>query len=353
MYPALAVAGALEKKAEVLWVGGEGGMEVSLVRRAGIPFAAVPAAGLHGVGWRALPGNSLRLLRGFFAARREISRFRPDAMFFTGGYVAVPVALAGIGVPKAIFVPDIEPGLAARIISRLASLVMVTSDRSRAFYPKGKRIVMTGYPVRSELRKHSRERGREALGLDLDGTVVLVFGGSRGARSINQALWKNLPALLERCQVVHVTGELDWPVVDEVRSKLSAELAPAYRAFAYLHEEMGAALAAADLVVSRAGASTMGEFPLFGLPAILVPYPYAWRYQKVNAEYLVSQGAAIDLVDETLDQTLLPTVLSLLEDRKRLQAMATAARRLAVPDAAASIAGELLALAQEKDGLHG
>ena len=353
MYPALAVAGALEEKAEVLWVGGEGGMEVSLVSRAGLPFAAVPAAGLHGVGWRALPGNALRLLRGFFAARREIKRFRPDAMFFTGGYVAVPVALAGVGIPKAIFVPDIEPGLALRLVSWLSSLIMVTSDRSQAFYPKSKDIVVTGYPVRSELSKHSRESGRAVLGLEPDRTVVLVFGGSRGARSINQALWRCLPDLLLKCQVVHITGELDWPAVDRVRRELPAELAPAYRAFAYLHDEMGAALAAADLVISRAGASTMGEFPLFGLPAILVPYPHAWRYQKVNAEYLVSQGAAIDLEDETLDQTLLPTVLSLLEDRKRLKAMASAACSLAAPEAAASIAAELLALAQERDDRHG
>ena len=97
----------------------------------------------------------------------------------------------------------------------------------------------------------------------------------------------------------------------------------------------------------------MGEFPLFGLPAILVPYPHAWRYQKVNAEYLVSQGAAIELADETLDQTLLPTVLSMLEDRERLQEMAAAARRMAIPDAANTIASELLTLGQGKDGRHG
>jgi len=353
VYPALAVAGALGKKAELLWVGGEGGMEVSLVGRAGVPFASVPAAGVHGVGLRALPGNLWRLLRGFFAARREIKRFRPHAMFFTGGYVAVPVALAGFGVPKAVFVPDIEPGLALRLVSRLSKLVMVTSEESRAYYPKGREIVVTGYPVRSELRQHSCESGRAVLGLAADRPVVLVFGGSRGARSINQALWRNLPALLERSQIVHITGELDWPAVDKVRNELAAELAPAYRAFEYLHEEMGAALAAADLVISRAGASTMGEFPLFGLPAILVPYPHAWRYQKVNAAFLVSQGAAIELADDALDQRLLPEVLSLLEDRQRLQAMAAAARRLAIPDAAAAIGAELLALAQDKDGRHG
>lgn len=337
----------------MLWIGGEGGMEVSLVRRAGLPFAAIPAAGLHGVGLRAFPGNMWSLMRGYFAARREIKRFQPDAMFFTGGYVAVPVALAGWGIPQAIFVPDIEPGLALRVVSRLAKLVMVTSDRSRTFYPESKEVVVTGYPVRSELKQHSRERGRAILGLDPDLVTVLVFGGSRGARSINHALWGILPGLLERCQVVHITGELDWPDVAKARQDLSEGLAPRYRAFAYLHEEMGAALAAADLVISRAGASTMGEFPLFGLPAILVPYPHAWRYQKVNAEYLVSQGAAIDLADETLGQTLLPAILALLEDRKRLQAMAAAARRLAIPDAANLIAAELLALGQGKDGRHG
>jgi undecaprenyldiphospho-muramoylpentapeptide beta-N-acetylglucosaminyltransferase len=353
VYPALAVAGALGKRADVLWIGGEGGMEVSLVRRAGVRFAAVPAAGLHGVGLRALPGNLLSLLRGYFAARHEIKRFRPDAMFFTGGYVAVPVAMAGRGIPKAIFVPDIEPGLALRLVSRMAKLVMVTSDRSRDFYPESKEITVTGYPVRSELTQHSRESGRAALELDPDRATLLVFGGSRGARSINHALWRILPSLLEQCQVVHITGELDWPDVDKVRDQLAEDVASRYQAYAYLHEQMGAALAAADLVVSRAGASTMGEFPLFDLPAILVPYPHAWRYQKVNAEYLVSQGAAIELEDESLDKTLLPTVLSLLEDRKRLKAMAAAAHRLAIPDAAEMIAAELLTLGQGKDGRHG
>jgi UDP-N-acetylglucosamine--N-acetylmuramyl-(pentapeptide) pyrophosphoryl-undecaprenol N-acetylglucosamine transferase len=353
VYPALAVAGALGKKVEVLWVGGEGGMETSLVRRAGLPFAAIPAAGLHGVGLRAFPGNMWRLMRGYFAARREIDRFRPDAMFFTGGYVAVPVAMAGRGIPQAIFVPDIEPGLALRVVSRMARLVMVTSDRSRAFYPERKEVVVTGYPVRAELTQISRERGRAALDLDPDQATLLVFGGSRGARSINQALWRILPVILERCQIVHITGELDWPAVDKVEQGLPEDLASKYRAFSYLHERMGAALAAVDLVISRAGASTMGEFPLFGLPAILVPYPHAWRYQKVNAEHLVSQGAAISLADETLEDALLPTILSLLEDRKRLQAMAAAARRLAIPDAAKKIAAELLALGQGKDGRHG
>jgi UDP-N-acetylglucosamine--N-acetylmuramyl-(pentapeptide) pyrophosphoryl-undecaprenol N-acetylglucosamine transferase len=118
--------------------------------------------------------------------------------------------------------------------------------------------------------------------LDEGARTVLVFGGSRGARSINEAVWDILPNLLEIAQVVHITGELDWPRVPAVIEKLDATYANRYHPHAYLHEGMGQALGAADLVVSRAGAATIGEYPLFGLPAVLVPYPHAWRYQEVK-----------------------------------------------------------------------
>lgn len=353
MYPALAVLAALGEKADVLWVGGEGGMEASLVRRSGVRLTTVPAAGVHGVGWGALPGNAWRLMRGTFAARNVIKAFRPDVLFFTGGYVAIPVAFAGRGVPKAVYVPDIEPGLALRIVSRMAELVMVTSDQSREFYSEHKDVVVTGYPTRPELREHVSKKDHASLDLDPEQPVLLVFGGSRGARSINQALWQVLPDLLQTTQVVHITGSLDWPNVERVHGELPPHLASSYHPYAYLHEEMGVALGVADLVVSRAGAATMGEFPLFSLPSILVPYPHAWRYQKVNAEYLVAQGAAVRVMDETIEERLLPTILDLLRDRNRLQAMGTAAQRLANPHAADSIAGELLTLAQEKGGRHG
>ena len=352
MYPALAVLAALDEKADVLWVGGEGGMEASLVRRSDVRFTTVPAAGVHGVGLRALPGNVWRLLRGVFAARNVIADFQPDVIFFTGGYVAIPVALAGSGIPKVVYVPDIEPGLALRVVSRMAAKVLVTSDRARDFYPRRKDVVVTGYPTRPELMEHVSKKA-PGLGLHPGRPVLLVFGGSRGARSINHALWRILPELLEATQIVHITGELDWPDVERIRTELPSHLAPNYHPYAYLHEEMGAALGAADLVVSRAGAATMGEFPLFGLPSILVPYPHAWRYQKVNAEHLVAQGAAVSLMDENLEDQLLPTILDLIKDRNQLQAMSAAAQRLAKPDAAASIAAELLSLAQEKGGRHG
>ncbi len=353
MYPALAVAAALGERAEVLWVGAESGMEESLVRQAGLAFEAIPAAGVHGVGARALPGNLLRVLRGVIAARRVLRRFQPQALFFTGGYVGVPVALAGWRLPKAVFVPDVEPGLALRMMIRLADTITVSSEAGRGFLPSGRRVVVTGYPTRPELQPMPRARARARLGIDAAGSVLLVFGGSRGARSINQALWAALGDLLPHAQVLHITGELDWPRVEAVRAALPEALAGRYHPYRYLHgEEMAAALSAADLALSRAGASTLGEFPLFGLPAVLVPYPYAWRYQKVNAEYLVGRGAAQMLEDGHLQAELLPTVLALLQDPQRLERMADAARSLACPGAAAAIAAEIVRLVQGKGGAH-
>lgn len=348
MYPALAVIDALSKRVEVLWVGSEGGMEASLVRRAGYTFESVPAAGVHGVGLLSLPGNLTRLARGIAAARKVIRRFQPDALFFTGGFVGIPVALAARGLPKAVYVPDIEPALALRLLGRMADVITVTTEASRSHYASDRRVVVTGYPTRPELKTAEKEKSRKYLNLSLDRPVVLVFGGSLGARSINQALWGCLANLLEKAQVVHITGELDWPQVRDVESGLAQNLAGNYHPYPYLHEEMALALAAADLVVSRAGAATLGEYPLLGLPAVLVPYPHAWRYQKVNAQHLVSHGAAVQLADEDLASKLLLTVLELLRDPDRLSEMATAAKEMATPDAAQTIAAEIESLTRLK-----
>lgn len=352
MYPALAVLEALQEKLspadlQVLWVGGRGGMEEELVLRTGIPYRSIPAAGVHGVGLARLPGNTVQLVRGYFAARRIVREFRPQVLFFTGGYVAVPVALAAAGLPMLLTVPDIEPGLALKVLARLATQITVPVEASRRYFPKNASVAVTGYPVRRTLRRWDREQARKVLNLDDALPVLLVFGGSKGARSINLALLANLEALLQEAQVVHISGMLDWPKVEERWKMLPENLRSRYHPYPYLHEEMGAALAAADLVVSRAGASILGELPLFGVPAILVPYPYAWRYQKVNADYLAQNGAAILIEDAKLSGELLPQLRALLRDSRRRDEMAANMRALARPQAAESIAHLLLSL-QEK-----
>jgi UDP-N-acetylglucosamine:LPS N-acetylglucosamine transferase len=183
VYPALAVLQTMQNKAEVLWVGGEGGIEAQLVARANVPFKTIPAAGLHGVSLKSLPGNIFRLVRGFFASRRILQEFNPDVMFFTGGYVAVPMALAGRRIPMALYVPDIEPALALKTLARFADKIAVTAPESFRYFKDPDRLILTGYPIRHDLIKWTRSSGRRALGLSDDTPVILVFGGSRGARS--------------------------------------------------------------------------------------------------------------------------------------------------------------------------
>ncbi len=317
------------------------------MKRADISFAAIPAAGVHGVGLRALPNNLLKLARGVVASRRILNAFRPNVLFFTGGYVAAPMALAGWRVPSVLYVPDIEPALALKVLSFFADSIAVTAEASKKFFSRPKRIHVTGYPLRTDLSTWSREKATQHFGLSSELPTLLIFGGSKGARSINMAALKFINDLLEIAQVIHVSGALDWPVVEKTMNELPAHLKSRYHAMPYLHE-MGAAYSVADLVLSRAGASTLGEFPLFGLPAILVPYPYAWRYQKVNADYLIEHGAATLLQDHLLENELFSTVKALLNDTNKRASMRRAMQTLNNSNAAQNIADQLLELAGEK-----
>ena len=333
---------------DLLWIGGEGGMEEDLVKRQGIPFQSIPAAGLHGVSLRVLPRNLITLARGYFASLSILRNFKPDVLFFTGGFVTVPMAFAAErSIPSLMYVPDIEPGMALKSSARFADQITLTTEESRKFFDKKSNITVTGYPLRSDLWVWDRQTAHTHFGISGKLPVLLVFGGSKGARSINMAVLKRLHILLERFEVIHLTGDLDWPVTQATITELPPKLTKNYHAMPYLHE-MGAALAAADIVVSRAGASTLGEFPLFGLPAVLIPYPYAWRYQKTNADYLTRRGAAIILDDQFLMDELATTLNVLIDNPTKLKAMRAAMFQLSHPRAAEKIASQLIELAGEK-----
>ena len=345
MYPALAVHSALAAKVrnlDTLWVGGQGGMEESLVKRQGITYQSIPTAGVHGIGLVKLPRNLAMVGRGVLAARRLLNEFKPDVLFFTGGYVAVPMALAGVSIPSLLYVPDIEPGMALKSLGGFADVITVTTSQSQKFFKK--KVYEVGYPLRADLVLWNRSTAHQHLGISSGLPILLVFGGSKGARSINKTILDNLRELLERFEVIHISGELDWTLVKHNREQLPMELAARYHALPYLHE-MGAALAAADLVVARAGASALGEFPVFGLPAVLVPYPHAWHYQKVNADYLTQRGAAVVLEDQRLKDQLMETLKVLLENPNKLKAMRASMFELSRPRAAEKIASQLIELA--------
>lgn len=303
---------------------------------------------LHGVsplkGFISLVQMFIGILQSFALLLRR----RPDALLLTGGWVGLPVALAAwvLRIPSLIFVPDIEPGLTIRALRPFATRVAISVAESARYFRPGHTIV-TGYPLRGDVLSATREAGQAHFRLDPARRTLLVFGGSRGARSINQALLAVLPALSTRddLQIIHVTGTLDW---DELQAHIQTlGRLPHYHSYPYLHRDMGLAFAAADLVVSRAGASILGEFPHFGLPSILVPYPYAWRYQKVNADYLASHGAGIVLKDDDMARDLLGTIGTLLDEPARLTEMRAAALALAQPEGARKAAEALLGLAHE------
>ena len=337
MYPALTVTEKLDKNQhQVLWVGSESGMEADLVARTGLQFKAIQAAGVHGVSLSKLPGNLAKLIRGYQQSRKILEEFQPDVLLFTGGYVAIPMALAGSKFKSLLYVPDIEPGLALKTLARFSDHIALTTPESKKWFSEKKNMTITGYPLRDDIKKWAKSEAQTYFKLEPNLPTILFVGGSSGARSINQAVLSILDQLLEKYQVIHLTGHLDWETIQAA----TVNAGDRYHPFPYLHE-IGAAMAAADLAVSRAGASTLGEYPYFGLPAILVPYPYAWRYQKVNADYLVDRGAAVLLRDEELKSDLLTMINDLMANPAYLAHMSRAMSALSQPMAAERIS-ELL-----------
>ena len=329
-------------KHELLYLGSENGLERALVQRSGLDFSGLSVSGgVRGMGLAAI-GNVASLVQGFLQSLGVIRRFRPGAILATGGYVCAPVVLAGwfLRVPALVYLPDVEPGWAVRFLAPFARRVAVTVPEATRFF-NSKKTVVTGYPVRAELVSADRQAGREFFGVGSDEKVILVAGGSRGAQHINQLIAEALPELLQDASIIHVCGQSHLADAGARFAVLPPDLKARYKLYSYLHE-MPLALVAADLAISRAGASVLGEYPVAGLPSILIPYAGGHRDQVRNAAYLAQNGAAVVLQDQEISTEMLAsTVKTLLRDPARLPAMAQAARALARPDAAGDLAREL------------
>ncbi|MEE8384669.1 MAG: UDP-N-acetylglucosamine--N-acetylmuramyl-(pentapeptide) pyrophosphoryl-undecaprenol N-acetylglucosamine transferase [Dehalococcoidia bacterium] len=355
VYPALVITDALQRelpagaKLEPIYLGAQEGVEVELMQRADIPSHLVSSGPIRGRNPLELTRNAARMTRGVRQARRVLSESGVHAVLSTGGYASFPVAMAARSrrIPIVLYLPDVYPGWAVRAIARLAHRIATTAPESLRRLPAGKTTV-TGYPVRQEFSQVSRPEARQRLGLDPEEKVLFVAGASQGAHSINQAVADNLRSLLVLCEVVHISGHDDEEWLAGLASELPDKLRPRYHLFGYLHEEFPWAMAAADLALCRAGASVLGELPAVGLPAVLVPYPYAGAHQRLNARYLVDNRAAVILDDGDLG-SMLPLVGGLLHDSTQLDAMSQASRRLARPEAARNIAGLILDLLADGD----
>jgi UDP-N-acetylglucosamine--N-acetylmuramyl-(pentapeptide) pyrophosphoryl-undecaprenol N-acetylglucosamine transferase len=281
-----------------------------------------------------------------------LGRLRPDVVVATGGFVAVPTAVAAAlrRLPLLVHEQVVVPGLANRLIGRLADRVAVTFAVSAGAFPAGK-VVVTGNPIRPTLRTGRRERGFERFALDPGAPLTYVTGGALGAHRVNRVVGAALAPLLSLTQLVHqcgdnVQGDLAW--LEGERERLPPALGARYRVQALVGEELGDLYAAANLVVGRAGAGTVTELAALGLPAILVPLPGArGDEQTANARVLADAGAAVLLPERELTpERLVAEIRALLAEPARLRAMAERARGLSTPDAADRLVDLVLGLAR-------
>ncbi|RLT26497.1 MAG: UDP-N-acetylglucosamine--N-acetylmuramyl-(pentapeptide) pyrophosphoryl-undecaprenol N-acetylglucosamine transferase [Chloroflexi bacterium] len=341
-YPSITVGEQLRARGnDLVYYGSEHGAERSLAEAAAIPYRAIPASQVRGGPKRMLIGG-LNLLRGRYTAIRKLRSDRPAALFATGGYAAAPVGWAAPAarVPLLVFLPDVHPGWAVRFLGKHATKVACSVEGSVASLPAGKAVV-TGYPVRDQFVSATRAEGIARFGLDGSLPTLLVTGGSLGARRINAAVAQALPRLLERAQVLHISGRDEGAWLADERARLSDAQRERYHLVPYT-EEMAWAMAASDLAITRAGASTLGELPAAGLPAIVIPGGFS--DQHFNARYLADRGAAVVLPETELER-LEVEASRLLDDTTMRTRMAEAMRGLARPDAAAKLADLMEAIA--------
>ncbi|WP_317175059.1 undecaprenyldiphospho-muramoylpentapeptide beta-N-acetylglucosaminyltransferase [Hymenobacter qilianensis] len=342
----MAIANELRRRqpeAEILFVGANGRMEMTRVPEAGYDIVGLDISGLQR---RLTPQNllfPLRVIRSVKKARKIIEEFRPEAVVGVGGYASAPILLAAAsrGIPALIQEQNSYAGLVNKLLSRRVSRICVAYDGMEKFFPKDK-LVLTGNPVRTEIASGDRTEALKFFGLSPDKKTLLVIGGSLGARTLNEATAAALPRLKAAgVQLLWQTGKLYYPKALEQAAPFAAD---GIQALEFV-QCMDLAYAAADVVVSRAGALSVSELCLTGKPSLLVPSPnVAEDHQTKNASALVRHQAAILVTDAEAPVRLYDEALSLLADESRQRQLSANVRQLARPDATAAIVDELLTI---------
>jgi UDP-N-acetylglucosamine--N-acetylmuramyl-(pentapeptide) pyrophosphoryl-undecaprenol N-acetylglucosamine transferase len=346
IYPALAVAQKLiDGGHEVFFAGTPQGLEAALAEKAGVCFVPFEAAGFNRSKPHTLLTSTMKIIDSTRGARAFLADNNIDGVVGFGGYASVPVgrAAAKLGIPLVLHEQNSFCGMTNKYLARHATAIALTYKSARAQLKTSAVMVDTGNPVRAEILSATREAGREALEVPADARLLLVFGGSQGARHINTALTALAPSLLadEDILVIHVTGPREY---DTVCAQLDAvdiahDEQSRYRVFGYF-DRMGDALAACDLTVARAGATSLAEITALGVPALLVPFPYATDdHQTKNAETLVTAGAACLVSDDAVESTEFSALLlELLGNASLRDRMRQASRSLGAEHAAEKVA---------------
>jgi len=333
----------------VLWIGREDAIEHRICTRLGIPFRALPVEGWPRKKILRRAIVAAKLVWSMLRAWVYLRNFAPDVVFGVGGYVSLPAMYLAprMGIETVLHEQNRLMGVTNRIAAQRAHKIFLSFSETVGAYPK-ERAKVVGNPVRAAFASPpSRAEACERFSLDPLRPVVLVCGGSQGARSINDAVAGMLPLLHpDEFQIVWMTGNADAP-----RAREATRSAPAPTQVHAFIDDMAAACAAADIIVTRSGASTTAEIAMMHKPSILIPYPHATdNHQEHNAKAFVEAGASVLLLDASLtSDTLLQELRRLLSDSERLDSMEVAAGALAKPDAADVIANEILSVAFEKD----
>lgn len=357
--PAIAVARMLRERrpdAGILFVGAVDGMERDLVPREGFDLETIRISNLQrrmtpaGI-WHNLV-TGCHILGSLQKAKTVIRRFQPDVIVGTGGYASYPALREGIrlGVPTAIHESNAVPGLATRLVADKVDRIMVSFEESRSLYNHPERVVVTGTPVREDFLYQKKSDARRQLGLD-DRPLVISYWGSLGAREMNKkiARFMQLECEQEPFTHIHATGSFGWRWMPDLLQEMGVDLQahPSVQLREYIYD-MPLLMAAADLIICRAGASTVSEVAASATPCIMVPSPNVTdNHQEKNARVLEARGAALVLREEECDgERLFETVQTLLGDPARMESMRRALREMAVVDAAERIYATILELAQ-------
>jgi UDP-N-acetylglucosamine--N-acetylmuramyl-(pentapeptide) pyrophosphoryl-undecaprenol N-acetylglucosamine transferase len=348
LYPGIAIAQELKRQsagADILFVGHGRGLADDILKREGFEFKGIEVAKIKGQSIGGMLRAGLGLPLACWQSRQIVYEFDPRVVLGVGGYSSGPVVLAAALMNRACYIQEqnVYPGLTNRILARWVDKIFTSYQASADFFPPDK-VLFTGNPVRAQVgRLPARAGALQRFGLSRHRFTVLVFGGSQGAHQINSGMIGALPHLAEaekRLQIIHQTGRRDYAQVSAAyeQSGIKAHVSP----FIY---DMPTAYAAADMVICRAGATTLAEITAAGKPALLIPYPYAANdHQRKNAQVLEKEGAARIMADDEVNgKGLARVILELMADRGKLEQMAQRSKRVGRPDAARRIVEYILA----------
>lgn len=367
IYPGLAVIERLREnfKGRIVWIGSRKEADRGVVEAAGIEYFAIPSGKLRRNISLENATDAFKVLAGYWASRNFLSSLKPALLFSKGGYVSVPpcAAAASLRVPVFTHESDLTPGLATRLNAKRAERILVSYEKTLEFLPEHlrKRAVVVGNPVRASISRGDSARGRRFLGAPADSPVVLFVGGSQGARQVNELVLAALPRLIKRAFVAHQTGAWTGTMAATVEARAAggetggrtidgrlvgiANSSERYRPFDYLGDEMPDVLAAADIVVGRAGAGTLWECGALGKPTVLIPlFGSGTRGDQVdNARLFSEAGAAKTLIGaEASPDALFAAICEFLDDPSALKKAGEAARRVAGADAAQAVSNLIL-----------